>query len=171
MPNSTRAGPSGQALLLLGGPDTLTYRQVMDAFAEYVATEQPKLDAPTDVASLMRPILAGREQEEFHVLLLDTKHRLIHDRMVTVGLLDCSQVHAREVFRPAIEFSASRVILVHQHPSGDPTPSANDIACTRNLVEAGKIIGIEVLDHVVIGRRSQSRPRDYLSFREENLLA
>ena len=162
--------PAGQPILLLGGPDQLTYQQVMDAFAEYVASEKPKLTNPADVASLMRPILAGKNQEEMHVLLLDTKHHLINDHMVTLGLLDRSQIHAREIFRPAIEHSASRIILAHQHPSGDPTPSAQDIASTRNLVAAGKIIGIEVLDHIVIGQRSASRPRDYVSFREENLL-
>jgi len=157
-------------MLLLGGPETLTYRQVMDAYAVYVAQEKPKLENPADVANLMRPILAGRLQEELHALLLDTKHRLIHDELVTVGLIDRSQVHAREVFRPAIEYSSSRVILVHQHPSGDPTPSAEDIATTRNLCKVGKIIGIEVIDHVIIGKQTISRSKDFISFREEALL-
>lgn len=81
--------------------------------------------------------------------------------------ITCFSVKA---FRSAIRESCSRIILVHNHPSGDPTPSAQDIACTRELVSAGKIVGIEVLDHVILGRRTLSRPCDYLSFREENLL-
>ena len=148
----------------------LSYRQIMDAFAEYIVETRPKLEAPGDVAELMRPVFAGRKQEEFHVLLLDTKHRLIADELVTVGLLDRSQIHPREVFRSAIRESCSRVILTHNHPSGDPTPSSQDIESTNTLVAAGKIIGIDVLDHIILGRRSESRPRDYLSFREENLL-
>jgi DNA repair protein RadC len=158
-----RAGPS---------TDRFSYQQIMDAFAQYVAEDRPRLETPADVAGLMRPVLAGKNQEEFHVLLVDTKHRLVGDELVTIGLLDRTQVHAREVFRSAISRgNCSRLILVHQHPSGDPTPSAQDIASTRDLVAAGKIIGIEVIDHVILGKRSQSRPRDYLSFREESLLA
>ncbi len=138
--------------------------------SQFCKTGAPRLESPGDVAALLREEFRGKQQEEFHVLLLDTKHHLILDECVTVGLLDRSQVHAREVFRRAIRDGCSRVLLAHNHPSGDPTPSAQDISCTKNLVSAGKIIGIEVLDHVVIGARSDARPRDYLSFREEGLL-
>ncbi len=134
------------------------------------AIERPRLESPSEVADLMREVLRGKRQEEFHVLLLDTKHRLLRNECVTVGLLDRSQVHAREVFRTAIRESCSRLVLVHNHPSGDPTPSAQDISCTRNLCAAGKIIGIEVLDHVVIGVQSISRTRDFLSLKEEGLM-
>ncbi len=130
---------------------------------------RPKLEAPSSVAELMRGQFLGKEREEFHVLLLDTKHRLVRDELVTVGLLDRSHVHAREVFRRAIRENCARVIVCHNHPSGDPTPSHNDIASTKSLKEAGKIIGIELLDHVILGAPSASRPRDFLSFREENL--
>ena len=133
--------------------------------------DRPKLASPGDVAALLRETFRQAEQEQFHVLLLDTKHFLIRDECVTIGLVDRSHVHAREVFRSAIRESCSRVILAHNHPSGDPTPSAQDVSCTRDLVAAGKIIGIEVLDHIVMGRATASRPRDHLSFREENLLA
>jgi len=131
---------------------------------------RPRLESPGDVAEYMRETFRGREQEEFHVLLLETKHQMLKDVCVTVGLLDRAQVHAREVFRQAIKEACSRVILVHNHPSGDPAPSAQDISCTKNLVAAGNIIGIEVLDHVVIGKKTSDRPRDYLSMREEGLL-
>lgn len=84
--------------------------------------------------------------------------------------MDRSQVHAREMFRAAIRVNCSRTILFHNHPSNDPTPSAQDTACTRELAAADKIIGIEILDHVIIGMRSLTRAKDYLSFREEGLL-
>jgi len=138
--------------------------------SECVGPERPRIDGPADVARLLREALRHSAQEEFRVLLLDTKHYLLRNQPVTVGLLDRSQVHAREVFRWAIRESCSRVVLVHNHPSGDPTPSAQDIACTRNLVEAGKIVGIEVLDHIVLGRRTPARATDFFSFKEENLL-
>ena len=131
---------------------------------------RPKLESPRDVARCFRSHFSGKQQEEFHVLLLDTKNHLIRDELVTVGLVDRSQVHAREVFREAIRRTCSRVILLHNHPSGDPTPSAQDVACTRSLVAAGRIVDIEVIDHVILGRATPSRPRDYLSFREESLL-
>jgi len=146
------------------------YEEIMDVFADYVAESRPRLDTPTDVSRLMRPLLQDRDQEEFHVLLLDTKNGLIADELVTVGLVDRAQVHAREVFRRAIRENCAKVLLVHNHPSGDPTPSAQDIACTRDLVAAGKVVGIQVIDHVVLGCRTACRPKDYLSFREESLL-
>ena len=151
MSRSIRGHPLRQPSLFSVVPDEFEYQVIMEAFAQYVAEERPKLERPTDVANLMRPILADKEQEEFWALLVDTKNRLRHSQLITVGLLDRSQIHAREVFRPAIDHSASRIILVHQHPSGDPTPSSHDIDCTHKLVSAGKIIGIQVIDHVIIG--------------------
>lgn len=134
------------------------------------ARERPKLESPAAVADLLREELRGKSQEEFHVLLVDPRHTLLRDDCVTIGLADRSQVHAREVFRTAIRESACRVILVHNHPSGDPAPSPQDLECTRSLVHAGKVIGIEVLDHIIIGSRSPSRPVDFLSFKEARLL-
>lgn len=131
----------------------------------------PSMECPSNVVDLMKPRFLHLEQEEFHALLLNTKHRFVRDVLVTVGLLDRSHVHAREVFRQAIRESCARVILVHNHPSGDPTPSHQDVESTKTLVEAGRIIGIEVLDHVVVGRPCANRPKDYISFREENLLS
>jgi len=89
-------------------------------------------------------------QEEFHVVTLSTKHLPIHSHFITRGTLDASLVHPREVFRPAIRDSASAVILVHNHPSGDPTPSREDFQVTDRLTEAGRLIGITVLDHIVV---------------------
>ncbi len=100
-------------------------------------------------------------QEQFHVVTLDTKHKPIQDHCITVGTLDASLVHPREVFRPAIRDAASAVLLVHNHPSGDPTPSREDHRVTQQLTEAGKLIGIEVLDHIVVARD------DCVSLREQ----
>lgn len=90
-------------------------------------------------------------QEEFHIVTLDTKNQVIATHQITVGTLDASLVHPREVFRPAIKDAAASVILVHNHPSGDPTPSKEDLAVTRRLESAGDVVGIQVLDHIVLG--------------------
>lgn len=148
----------------------LSYPQIMERFSQYMMEESVMMTGPEVVADIMRPILAHLEQEQFHVLLLDTKSRLIHDHHATTGLLDRTQIHAREIFREAIRRNTVQIVLCHNHPSGDPTPSCHDISCTKGLVEAGKIVGIRIIDHVVIGKRSPTRPTDYLSFAEENLM-
>lgn len=89
-------------------------------------------------------------QEQFHIVTLDTKHKPIHDHCITVGTLDASLVHPREVFRPAIRDAASAILLVHNHPSGDPTPSREDHRVTEQLTDAGHLLGIEVLDHIIV---------------------
>jgi len=132
--------------------------------------DNPRIEGPEDVADLMRETFRGQKQEHFYALYLDTKNRVLSQNVITIGLLDRSQVHAREVFRRAVQESCSRVVLVHNHPSGDPTPSSEDIACTEELVRAGKIIGIEVLDHIVMGRRTATRTQDFLSFKSAGLL-
>jgi DNA repair protein RadC len=107
--------------------------------------------------------LAGLRKEQFHVILLDGKNRPIKDVRVSEGTLTASLVHPREVFVPVIEESAAAIVLVHNHPSGDPTPSAEDIAITRRLREVGELMGVRVLDHVVIGDGR------YVSFADEGL--
>ena len=92
------------------------------------------------------------KQEEFHIVCLDTKNQVVDTHQITVGTLDASLVHPREVFRAAIRDAASSVLLVHNHPSGDPTPSREDIQVTDRLTEVGKLVGIDVLDHIVLGR-------------------
>lgn len=118
-----------------------------------------------DVYDRYAPDLRDRVQEEFHVLLLNTQHAVTRDVLVTRGTLDTSVVHPREVFRQAILESAASVILMHNHPSGDPTPSPEDRSVTGRLILAGELLGIPVLDHVVIGDGR------YVSFREAGLLA
>jgi DNA repair protein RadC len=117
---------------------------------ESVTDELPLVRGPEDVARVFGPMLRDRPQEEFWVLPLSSANRLQRPAQVTVGTLNASLVHPRECFRPAIERSAASVIFVHNHPSGNPEPSAEDIAITRQLAEAGRLLGIPVHDHVVI---------------------
>lgn len=97
-------------------------------------------------------LAADAKQEEFHIVTLDTKNQVIDTHQITIGTLDASLVHPREVFRPAIKDAASSILLVHNHPSGDPTPSREDVAVTQRLTKAGTTLGIDVLDHIVLGR-------------------
>ena len=119
---------------------------------------------PRDVWAVYAPRLEDLPVEEFHVAVLDAQHRLDRDITITRGILNSSLVHPREVFREAIAERAAAIILVHNHPSGDPTPSADDRAITAQLVAAGRLLDIPVADHVVIGRGR------YLSFAEGGLL-
>jgi DNA repair protein RadC len=132
--------------------------------AEESRRDRDRLSTPREVYERMRLLLRDLPHEEFHVLLLNTQNQILRDLQVTRGTLDASLVHPREVFRPAIVESAASVILVHNHPSGDPTPSAEDRAVTRQLRAAGQTIGIEVLDHVIVGEGR------YVSFVEAGLL-
>ncbi len=126
--------------------------------------EGAPLRTPRDVWAAYAPRLEDLPVEEFHVAVLDAQHRLERDITITRGILNSSLVHPREVFREAIAERAAAIILVHNHPSGDPTPSADDRAITSQLVAAGRLLDIPVADHVVIGRGR------YLSFAEGGLL-
>ena len=110
----------------------------------------PRIREPADVARLLAPRLRDLPVEEFHLLALDTQARVLRQVLVTRGLLDSSLVHPREVFRPAIAEAAAGVIVVHNHPSGDPTPSAEDRSVTRQLAEAGRLLDIPLYDHVIV---------------------
>lgn len=138
---------------------------------QVTALQRPVLDSPQAIARMFRERFRSLHQEELHALLLDTRNRLLRDETITVGLVDRSQVHPREVFRRAIRESCSRLAIVHNHPSGDPTPSAADIACTKQLMAAGKVVGIELVDHVVIGGGGGLADREYVSLRAEGLMA
>jgi DNA repair protein RadC len=117
-----------------------------------------------DVANYYIPLLVDKKREQFQVLLLDRKNRVMREVMVSQGSLTASVVHPREVFNPAIRDSAAAVIFVHNHPSGDPQPSQEDRVLTTRLAEAGKLLGIQVLDHIIVGRNT------YMSFADEGLL-
>ncbi len=126
--------------------------------------EHFRIRSPSDVYRLLAPRMATLVQEEFHVIALDSQSAVLRDALITRGILNSSLVHPREVFRQAIAEAAAGVILAHNHPSGDPTPSADDRAVTRQLVEAGRLLDLPVYDHVVIGDGR------YASFVESGLL-
>jgi DNA repair protein RadC len=112
--------------------------------------DRPQIAVPRDAAELLIPQFGAQRVEQFGVLLLDTKHRVLRTRVLSVGTLDASIVHPREVFREAIGSGAAAVVLFHNHPSGDPTPSQDDVLLTRRLVATGELVGIGVLDHVIV---------------------
>jgi len=128
--------------------------------------ESPVLDSPERVADVLREPNRLHTVENLRVLCLNTRRRLIAVENVAQGLLDQVLVHAREVFAIAIAKRSSAIILAHNHPSGDPSPSEADIRVTRDLIRAGQLLKIEVLDHVILGHRTVERPRDYCSLRE-----
>jgi DNA repair protein RadC len=113
--------------------------------------DRVRIAGPRDVYERCAPAMRDLAQEEFRVLLLNTQHAVTRELVVTRGILDASVVHAREVFKAAIAESAAAILLVHNHPSGDPAPSAEDREVTQQLAAAGMVLGIPVLDHVVIG--------------------
>lgn len=112
----------------------------------------PAIANPRDVAAILTGYLAGATQEHFVALFLNTRHVLIGLQTISIGSLSTTLVHARDVFAPAILHAAACVILGHNHPSGDPTPSSEDRALTRKLTDIGALHGIQVLDHIIVGR-------------------
>lgn len=126
--------------------------------------EQYIIRSPSDVHSLLSSELSHLTKEHFVCLFLNTKNRLLFKEVISIGSLNSAIVHPREVFRAAIKRCSASVICVHNHPSGDSTPSPEDIELTKRLVSAGEIVGIEVLDHIIIGGSS------YVSLKEQGLM-
>jgi DNA repair protein RadC len=116
-----------------------------------VAADRPEVTSPEAAAEILVPPLRGRDRERCVVALLDTKHRLLDVVTVSVGSIDHTFMAPREVFRDALLANASALVLAHNHPSGDPDPSRDDELVTRRLVRAGELVGVEVLDHLVVG--------------------
>ena len=139
----------------------LEFSRRLDAVVNEKA--RPILRSPEEVAAEVRSQLKGKKKEHFVVLCLDTRNRLINHKLVSVGSLDTSIVHPREVFNEAITSRAASVIFAHNHPSGDPEPSKEDVELTRRLAKAGEIMGIDVLDHIIICDKS------YMSLKARNL--
>jgi DNA repair protein RadC len=119
----------------------------------YRGKQLPEIRGPDDVARLVGHKLRKETREHFLVLLLNARHEVMGQETVSVGSLNASIVHPREVFRPAVLASAAATVLVHNHPSGDPEPSEEDRSITKRLVEAGELLGISVLDHVIVASR------------------
>lgn len=127
-------------------------------------SERPVIKYPGDVRNLLMEEMRYLDKEYFKIILLNIKNQVIHVEDVSVGSLNSSIVHPREIFKIAIRRSSAALILVHNHPSGDPTPSGEDVEITRRLVESGKLLGIDVLDHVIIGDGR------YTSLKEKGLI-
>lgn len=134
--------------------------------AEELRRESPTLDSPERVADLLREDNRLFDVEHLQILLLNARRKLIRIERVSQGTLDSILVHPREVFKSAISANAAAVVLAHNHPSGDPTPSEKDIKVTRDLIRASQLLKIDVIDHVILGKPTEGRARDYVSLRE-----
>ena len=139
-------------------------KEVVRRIMEEKPSEAPVIHGPEDVSAVFIPKLLHETKEHFMLALLNTKNLVIATPTVSIGSLSASVVHPREVFREAIKYPCAAIILVHNHPSGDPTPSREDISVTERLVKAGKIMDIPVLDHLIIGQHT------YVSMKEKNLI-
>jgi DNA repair protein RadC len=128
--------------------------------------ESPVLDNPATVVNFLRETNRVKNVESFQVVLLNTRKKLIRVEEISDGTLDTLLVHPREVFRAAISANAAGIVLIHNHPSGDPAPSDADIKVTRDLIRAGQLLKIDVVDHVILGRATAERAKDYASLRE-----
>ncbi|MCD6232709.1 DNA repair protein RadC [Candidatus Aerophobetes bacterium] len=137
-------------------------RRKEDSFYQYY--QQKRIKIPEDAVNLVKSRLKGKKKEYFLVLLLSVKNQLLNIVEISKGSLDSNIVHPREVFKEAISASAASCIFIHNHPSGDPTPSEEDIQLTRRLKEAGEIIGIDVLDHIIV------TDLKFVSLKEKTLL-
>lgn len=129
--------------------------------------EQKKytIDSPRALVKAIRALIKDKAKEHFKLVLLDSRNKIIDITNVSTGTLNANLVHPREIFKDAISHNTAAVILCHNHPSGDPEPSEDDLKITKQLVEAGKIMGIEVLDHIIIGQKS------FTSFKEKGLIS
>ena len=127
--------------------------------------ERPETRTPREAAPILAQYIGETDREMFVIALLSIRHRLLGLHTVSIGCLTSSLVHPREVFKPAILAGSAALILAHNHPSGDPEPSAEDMALTRRLASAGQLLGIEVLDHVILGEAGR-----FVSLRERGVL-
>ena len=133
-------------------------------FVSLAPEERVSINSPQDVANLVTAEMAALEQEHLKALLLNTKNEVLSVQEIYIGNVNSSVVRPAEVIRPAVRDNAPSIIIVHNHPSGDPTPSSEDVAITRELVDAGKLLGVDVLDHLVIGSGNR-----YVSLKEKGL--
>jgi len=150
------------------GPMTIARLEAATELGKRITTNRAQrqvtsINRPEEVVELMTPRFAGASREHFWAIILNTKNRIIKTTEISVGSLNASIVHPRELFKEAVKVSAASVIVTHNHPSGDPTPSGADIQLTRRLAKAGDVLGIELIDHVVIGDT-------FTSLREEGLM-
>jgi len=141
---------------------THSWEKLMEQATDYVVKRKPNVSSPNKIAEFMRPLCVRDRKEKFYVLCLNVKNDIIHFEVVSIGTVDNVMVHPRDVFRAAIVHNASRIAVVHNHPSGGTQPSKLDENMTKKLVDGGKILNIEVVDHVIISKGEMK----YYSFRE-----
>ncbi len=162
------AGASLEELCEIDGIGLAKAAQIQAAFeigkrfSRISDTDGVLIRCSQDVRDLLWHEMRMHDQEHFKIVLVNSKNRVIKVETVTVGILDSSIIHPREVFKSAVKANAASVILAHNHPSGDPAPSPDDVDTTKRLTDAGKLMGIEVLDHVIIGEKS------YYSFKDHD---
>jgi len=158
-----------QDLVKINGIDSAKATTLLAAFElskramEVNDTNLPTIVTPKDVVAQLTELYQNKK-EHFIVLYLNARNQLVHKETISIGTLNANLVHPREVFEPALKHSAANIMVAHNHPSGDPKPSEDDLEITKRLVEAGKMMGVEVLDHVIIATNS------VFSFKEEKLL-
>lgn len=164
-----------QAINGLGPVKALKLKAALELARRLVheeVAEPQSMRSPEEVARVLREEARGCTRECFWILMLDARNRLKAPPLrVTQGIVDASLVDPREVFKPAMEVKCRALVVAHNHPSGDPTPSSEDLRITRQLVEAGRILDIRVLDHLILGRRTENRDRDFLSLRESGMVS
>lgn len=152
------------------GLSRLVARRITAAFAlcsgapHGALPQRPSMRSAKEVFDFIAPCFAGIEEERFWVLMLDAKHALQRVVEATRGTLTSSLVHPREVFREAVREAAAAIVVVHNHPSGDPEPSREDLDVSRRLIDAGRLVGIPLVDHVVIGRTNFVSLRERMDF-------
>jgi len=165
-----RATPDELCQLPAIGPAKATQIHAALELAKRMSNEvlgdAPLLDEPAKIADFLRERFRACTTENLVVLLLNTRRKLIKVIQISTGTLDTLLVHSREVFRAAIAANAAAIVLSHNHPSSTVTPSDSDIKITRDLIRAGQLLKIEVLDHVILGTRTENQPKDYASLRE-----
>jgi len=156
-------------LVKIGGIDSAKATTLLAAFElskrtlEVDDSSLPTISTPKDAVAQLTE-LRHNKKEHFVALYLNAKNEMVHKETISMGTLNANLVHPREVFEPALKYSAASIMVAHNHPSGDPKPSEDDLEITKRLMEAGKMMGVEVLDHVIVAKNS------HFSFKEEKLL-
>jgi len=141
---------------------------IIDGFMQARESTKTAIETPISVYKEVSE-MGSFGQETFCVLTLNTKNKLINKHIITIGLIDSTPVHPREIFKPAIQDAAKSIILIHNHPSGDPSPSSQDLKITRRFIDAGRLLDIPIRDHVIIGREYCDPPQ-FVSLREQGLI-
>jgi DNA repair protein RadC len=143
------------------------YATLLEEAEEYITKKNEPISTPGRVFDFLYPITKDLKEEHIYALLLDSKNNLISLSQISTGTLNSCPAHPREIFKQAIINDSASIVVVHNHPTGDPTPSRQDVELTKQLIGAGKIIGIKCFDHIVIGKNIEGQFPSYYSMRRE----